>query len=206
MVEYANTQGLAMHDALRPATTDWARRILAAIDSCVQSRAAVDVSALAQTLARASSWNGCPHAADLLDAYASAPYRRIALADAGVHGYEALLILWPPAHATPIHDHDGLWGMEIMLDGVLEVEAFDLSLPAAPQLVSRGTSVIGIGDHLAFSQADYAHRCRNLSVHSPALSLHIYGGALDTYRSYHAQDQGRWHSTTHRATREPALV
>ncbi|MBE1161725.1 cysteine dioxygenase [Dyella acidiphila] len=195
-----------MHDALRPATTDWAQRILDTVDACLPKHAPVDVSALAKALATASTWAGCPQAADLLDATASTPYRRIALADPQAHGYEALLILWPPGHATPIHDHDGLWGMEIMLDGVLEVEAFDLSLQQDPQLVSRGVSVIGIGDHLAFSQADYAHRCRNLSANCAALSLHIYGGALDTYRSYHAQDEGQWASTTHHAVREPALI
>jgi predicted metal-dependent enzyme (double-stranded beta helix superfamily) len=195
-----------MHDALKPATAQWARRILDTIGTCLQENKSVDVPALARAIASAASWPGCPQAAALVDAAATTPYRRLALANNDEHGYEALLILWPPGHATPVHDHDGLWGMEIMLDGVLEVEAFDLSVQAHPHLVSRGVSVIGIGDHLAFSQADYAHRCRNLSSNLPALSLHIYGGALDTYRSYHPQEEGHWASTTHHAVREPALV
>ncbi|GFZ97198.1 cysteine dioxygenase family protein [Dyella caseinilytica] len=206
MVEYAITQGYPMHDALRPSTALWAQRLLDAIDACLQLHKRVDAQELAKVVAPASLWPGCPHVEDLIDATAATSYRRITLADSATLGYEALLIIWPPAHATPIHDHDGLWGMEIMLDGVLEVEAFDLSLQDHPHLVSRGTSVIGIGDHLAFSHADYAHRCRNLSSNRPAVSLHVYGGALDTYRSYHLQDEGRWASTTHQAVREPALV
>jgi predicted metal-dependent enzyme (double-stranded beta helix superfamily) len=195
-----------MHDALKPATADWAQRILGAVDACMHDDTSVDVQGLAQALASASKWPGCPHTEDLVDAASASSYRRIALADPATHGYEALLIIWPPSHATPVHDHDGLWGMEIMLDGVLEVEAFDLSLAEHPHLVSRGTSVIGIGDHLAFSDADYAHRCRNLSSHRAAVSLHIYGGALDSYRSYHPEEAGRWSSKTHQAVRESAPI
>jgi predicted metal-dependent enzyme (double-stranded beta helix superfamily) len=206
MVEYANTQGSPMHDALKPATAQWAQRILNTVDACVNAHGQVDVHRLAEQLASASTWEGCPHTEDVLDAAAPSSYRRIALTDHAARGYEALLIIWPPSHATPIHDHDGLWGMEIMLDGVLEVEAFDLSVQEHPHLVSRGVSVIGIGDHLAFSHADYAHRCRNLSSHRAAVSLHVYGGALDSYRSYHPDDEGRWSSSTHQTVREPALV
>ena len=206
MVEYANTQGYPMHDALRPSTALWAQRILSTVNACLEKHKHIDAQELAELIAQASSAPGCPHVEDLVDATSTVAYRRIALTDSAALGYEALLIIWPPGHATPIHDHDGLWGMEIMLDGVLEVEAFDLSLHDHPHLVSRGSSVIGIGDHLAFSHANYAHRCRNLSSNRPAVSLHIYGGALDTYRSYHLQDEGHWASTTHHAVREPALV
>jgi predicted metal-dependent enzyme (double-stranded beta helix superfamily) len=206
MVEYANTQGLSMHDALKPAVTRWAQRILDTVDACIRENAPVDAHRLAQVLASAASWQGCPHTEDVVDGAPASAYRRIALTDHAARGYEALLIIWPPGHATPVHDHDGLWGIEIMLDGVLEVEAFDLSLQEHPHLVSRGVSVIGIGDHLAFSHADYAHRCRNLSSHRAAVSLHVYGGALDSYRSYHAEEEGRWTSETHQTVREPALV
>ena len=134
----------------------------------------------------------------------SGRYRRIALHQ-GDSRYEALLIVWPPNHETPIHDHDGLWGMEIVLDGVLEVEAFDLSVQPSPALVSRGASVIGIGEQLAFSRADYAHRCRNLSAQRCTLSLHIYGGELNQYQSYHHDDAHGWHSQQHHTLREAAF-
>jgi predicted metal-dependent enzyme (double-stranded beta helix superfamily) len=195
-----------MHDALKTSAGDWTRRIVDTIDTCIDEDGQVHLPRLAQALATATSWRGCPRAEDFIAEGLAACYRRVVLADHQQNGYEALLILWPPRHATPIHDHDGLWGMEIMLDGVLEVEAFDLSLQDRPHLVSRDVSVIGIGDHLAFSEADYAHRCRNLSSNRAALSLHVYGGALDRYRSYHPEDEGRWSSKTHQTVREPARI
>lgn len=195
-----------MHDALKPSIVDWTQRVLATIETCIASDRSVDLQRLAHTLASASKWKGCPHAENVQVDASHAGYRRIPLIDHAARGYEALLILWPPGHATPIHDHDGLWGMEFVLDGVLEVEAFDLSLKTHPHLVSRETTVLGIGDHVAFSDADYAHRCRNLSSRNPTLSLHIYGGELNSYRSFHAEEEDRWVSRTHTAVRENALV
>jgi len=201
-----------MHDALlrnqateTQALTDWSSRVLVLINDYIDHHAIVDTQALAEALAAATTWPGCPHASDVTGD-GEATYLRIPLSNQHSRNYEGLLILWPPGHATPIHDHAGLWGLELVLDGALEVEAFSLSLQPSPQLVPRDQAMLGIGDHAAFSGADYAHRCRNLSAQKPALSLHIYGGALDAYRSFHQHDAGDWSSVEHRAQRELALV
>ncbi|MEW9570412.1 cysteine dioxygenase family protein [Rhodanobacter sp. Si-c] len=201
-----------MHDALlrnqadeTPTLTDWSNRVSALINDYIDRHAIVDVQSLAETLAAATGWPGCPHARDVAGDGVAA-YRRIPLSNHESRNYEALLILWPPGHATPIHDHAGLWGLELVLDGALEVEAFSLSLQPAPRLVPRDQAMLGIGDHAAFSGADYAHCCRNLSSQQPALSLHIYGGALDAYRSFHQQGSGDWTSVEHQVQRELALV
>ena len=133
-------------------------------------------------------------------------YRRVPLISATDAGYSALLIVWPPGHGTPIHDHEGLWGIELVLDGVIEVEAFSLALEPQLALVSKGATMLGVGDHAAFSDSDYAHRCRNLSVHRPALSLHIYGGELEGFRAFDRDAKGRWNGVEHRVRREAALT
>lgn len=201
-----------MHDALlhsqaagTRALTDWSDRVLALIDNHVDHHTSVDAQRLAGILATATHWPGCPRACEVAGDGA-ATYLRIPLSSREARNYEALLILWPPGHTTPIHDHAGLWGLELVLDGVLEVEAFSLTLQPSPRLAPRDCTVLGIGDHAAFSGTDYAHRCRNLSAQQPALSLHIYGGALDAYRSFHRQDAGDWTSVEHQAQRELALV
>ncbi|MBO9664659.1 cysteine dioxygenase family protein [Dokdonella sp.] len=124
---------------------------------------------------------------------ASAPerdrYRRHLLDGGGAHS--CLLIEWPAAHRTPIHDHAGLWGIELVLDGVLEVEEFALGGDLdQPTLTPTRTLMLGAGDAATFTGRRYAHRCRNLSVTRPALSLHVYGGALDRYRAFQADPRG----------------
>lgn len=193
-----------MHDALTSSIARWKQRLLITIDTFTGVKGNIDGSRLAKALADVSTWEGCPRADDLAEGRSAIAYRRFPLTLQTSRNYEALLILWPPDHATPIHDHDGLWGMEFVLDGVLEVEAFDLSLNQHPHLVSREASILGVGDFVTFSDADYAHRCKNLSSNRPALSLHIYGGELNTYRSFHEEDD-HWTVTQHQTVRDPAL-
>lgn len=193
-----------MYDALTTATAAWRVQVLATIDACIERHGSTDASGIAEALAQVAAWHGCPRAAELCCASPPA-YRRIPLGIGKAHGYEALLILWPPAYTTPIHDHGELWGMEFVLDGVLEVESFQLVAQPAMRLSPTHTQVAGVGDYVAFSNADYAHRCRNFSRNRSALSLHVYGGALNQYRSFHQQD-GQWSSTCHTTVREPSLA
>lgn len=191
-----------MYDALTTSIRAWNERVLAAIEACTGEQGQVDVGSIAATLSHATAWPGCPQAAMLSSTSGAPSYRRIPLGTGAAHSnHEALLIVWPPGYATPIHDHDGLWGMEFVLDGVLEVESFRL-LPQPPiHLEHDHSRIVGVGDHIAFSQADYAHRCRNLSRSRQALSLHVYGGELNRYRSF-AHDRGQWSSELHHAVRE----
>jgi hypothetical protein len=193
-----------MYDALTTPIHAWNKRILAAIEACLGKQGQVDVDSIAAVLSQVAAWPGCPRASTLSSASEAPSYRRIPIDTGNALNYEALLIVWPPEHATPIHDHDGLWGMEFVLDGVLEVESFQL-LPQPPIHLERTRcQLVGVGDHIAFSLADYAHRCRNLSRNRQALSLHVYGGELNRYRSF-AHKQGQWSCKLHHAVREKAV-
>lgn len=194
-----------MYDALTTAIHAWRVQVLATIDACIEQHGEHDASGIAEALAHVAAWPGCPQVADLSPTSAPATYRRVPLGTGKAHRYEALLILWPPGYATPIHDHDELWGMEFVLDGVLEVDSFQLTAQPSMQLTPMQTRVAGVGDYVAFSEADYAHRCRNFSRHRQALSLHVYGGELNQYRSFHQQD-GQWSSKCHTTVREPSLA
>lgn len=99
--------------------------------------------------------------------------------------FSAILIGWPPGFATPIHDHDGLWGIELVLCGTLHVDEFQLqdSAPKAVRALDLASDAAAI-----FTDAGYAHACSNPSPDTPALSLHIYGGPLDAYLVYPQPD------------------
>ena len=192
-----------MHDAKTGGTDVWTHRVLAAVARSLGEGGRGDTAALAGALAQSPRWEGCPTADGV--AAGAHRYRRLSLRQPqGPDDYAVLLIAWPPGHATPIHDHDGLWGIELVLDGVLQVESFAIAVAPSLQLVPRGTVPLGIGDHAAFSDRDYAHRCRNLSAQRPALTLHVYGGALKRYRAYDRDDAGRWDSAPQHAELELA--
>jgi predicted metal-dependent enzyme (double-stranded beta helix superfamily) len=154
---------------------DWKEKVLAAVESTLYGHDSAQPELLVHTLSAAPWWDGCPTAPDILDPSAPQSFLRIPLVPAHATSYSVLLIAWPAGHETPVHDHDGLWGIELVLDGALQVESFSLAIRDKPHLVSRGSTVLGLDDSATFSDADFAHRCRNLSARQAALSLHVYG-------------------------------
>lgn len=194
-----------MHDAIENGAAIWTHRVLAAVAGNIGDGSPQEVAQLARVLARTPWWEGCPVATDALPDGVASRYRRIPLRRPSTAGdYSVLLIAWPPDHVTPIHDHDGLWGIELVLDGVLQVESFAMAMAPSLHLAACGAVPLGIGDYARFSDRDYAHRCRNLSAQRPALSLHVYGGALERFRTFDQDDRGRWGSAAHCTELEPA--
>ena len=109
--------------------------------------------------------------------------------------YTGLIMVWPPGHVTPIHDHDGLWGIEWVLQGALSVDDYELvddgSGHSQPRFV--GTTLLEEGQSCAFlGTRGHAHRCSNLSARRPAITLHLYGGLLEMYRNYESTPDGRF--------------
>ncbi len=84
---------------------------------------------------------------------------------------------------TPIHDHDGLWGIELVIRGRLHVDEFLLE-DGTPN--KRRALDLNLSEAAVFDRPDYAHACSNPSQDTPALSLHVYGGTLEHYATYSA--------------------
>jgi predicted metal-dependent enzyme (double-stranded beta helix superfamily) len=128
-------------------------------------------------------------------------FERWLLARRSRPGVSVLVMAWPPGYTTPSHDHAGLWGIELSLYGALEVESWSRPSTAhAWQL--RGRDWLGPGDATWFdADVPYMHRCRNLSRHETALTLHIYGGDLEDYATYEpSASEPFWQSQPQRAS------
>lgn len=109
--------------------------------------------------------------------------------------YTGLIMVWPAAYATPIHDHAGLWGVEMVLQGSLSVEDYELVADEHGDMQPRfvGTTLLEERQSCAFlGAAGHAHRCANLSARRPAVTLHVYGGLLETYRNFDDTPSGRY--------------
>ena len=108
--------------------------------------------------------------------------------------YTGLIMVWPPGYSTPIHDHDGLWGIEWVLQGTLSVDDFEIIDDAGlPQPRFVGTTLLEEGQSCAFlGTRGHAHRCSNLSNRRAAITLHLYGGLLEMYRNYENIADGRF--------------
>ena len=164
---------------------DWSS-VLRSVTSGLSGDLAPDeVNTLRDQLTELVWTDGCPRAESFFGHSQPPRYRRQLIAAAADGGYTMLLIAWPPGYVTPLHDHAGLWGIELVLDGALQVEEFFSDGDAlAPTLQPQRALMLGSGDSAVFLDPAYVHRCRNMSLQQPALSLHVYGGVLDQYQSY----------------------
>ncbi|MGC1550024.1 MAG: cysteine dioxygenase family protein [Rhodanobacter sp.] len=127
-------------------------------------------------------------------------FERWVLARRNNPGVSVLVMAWPPGYATPSHDHAGLWGLELSLYGALEVESWTRPNDSTAWQ-AHGRDWLGPGDATWFdSDVTHMHRCRNLSRHETALTLHVYGGDLTDYFTYEqAEPSNQWQAQPKRA-------
>ena len=164
---------------------NWSRALREVTDGLYGEIKPKEVGELRDALTSLVWAEGCPRAASFFSNQEAPRYRRQLIAAAPDRAYTMLLIAWPPGYVTPLHDHAELWGIELVLDGALQVEEYFSDGDARqPALQQHRSLMLGSGDAAVFIDPAYVHRCRNLSAHQPALSLHVYGGMLDHYQSF----------------------
>ena len=123
------------------------------------------------------------------------------LAECRLPALRVLVRAWPPGERMPLLDHADRWGLELALHGALEWQSFRRD-PHNGELDAQGRSWLGPGDANWFERdAGLAHRCRNLSRHDTAYTLHVYGGELPDHRSGEpCEDVSAWLAQARRGT------
>ena len=163
--------------------SDWLQAVLQTIRrTSVQNSG--DLGALRDRLVSLAWHERAPRASAFQVIEADDRFRRHPLASFDSIGCSALLMYWPPGHATLPHDHGGLWGIEVVVDGTLAINEFVRNGDADASLSATTTHHLGVGDAALFESDRYIHRCRNLSNVHPTLTLHVYGGLLDAFNTF----------------------
>jgi len=110
------------------------------------------------------------------------------------HGYSIVAMTWGPGQATPLHDHNGLWCVEGVWHGELEITQYELRERDGERFRFLATGGIQAGPGSAGSLIpphEY-HTIRNPSSEAIAITLHIYKGPMDCCSKFHPVD-GDWH-------------
>ncbi len=160
-----------------------------------------DLASMARELSRTVYQNKQALVGDLADLRErNRGFERWLVAQRNKPDISVLVMAWPANYGTAIHDHNGLWGLEMALHGALEVESWDRD-PNGKNLRLTGRDWLGPGDVTWFDADDrHVHRCRNLSRHDTALTLHVYGGDLAQYFTYQeAGEAGQWTASQQRS-------
>lgn len=97
-------------------------------------------------------------------------------------GYTAVVMAWGPGQGTPLHDHAGIWCVEGVVEGEMDVAQFELVEEAAGGLcrfAERGRVHTGPGSAGALIPPFEYHTLANALTHETSVTLHIYGGEMD---------------------------
>ena len=109
-------------------------------------------------------------------------YARRELYQSEDHGYSVIAMTWGPGQGTQLHDHCGMWCVEGVWHGSLEIVQYDLEKQDSDRYRFRAVGSIQAGTGSAGSLIppfEY-HTIRNPSKDSPAVSVHIYKGRMRT--------------------------
>ena len=109
-------------------------------------------------------------------------------------GYTAVVMTWAPGQCTPLHDHGGLWCVEGVVDGTMEVTQFDLidQSDGSYAFVERGRVRAGVGSAGSLIPPVDYHILGNALPDRPSVTLHVYGGDLTKCHVFLPRADGRY--------------
>jgi 3-mercaptopropionate dioxygenase len=107
-------------------------------------------------------------------------YARRELYHSDEHGYCVVAMTWGPGQGTPIHDHCGMWCVEGVWSGALEVVQYERLADEGGlcQFQPVGSIQAGPGSAGSLIPPHEYHTIRNPSDDTVAVSLHIYSGNM----------------------------
>jgi predicted metal-dependent enzyme (double-stranded beta helix superfamily) len=112
--------------------------------------------------------------------------------------YTVVVMAWGPGQKTALHDHAGIWCVECVVDGQMEVTQYDLvagdgeAYRFAPQTrVSAGRGSAGC----LIPPFEY-HTLANASADRTSITLHVYGGDMDHCHVFEPAGDGTYRRVT----------
>jgi len=107
-------------------------------------------------------------------------------------GYSVVAMTWGPGQGTPVHDHSGVWCVEGVWQGQLEITQYQLREEDGDRVRFEpvGTQIAGVGSAGSLIPPHEYHAIRNPSADAVAISLHIYKQALTCCSMYQPEADG----------------
>jgi predicted metal-dependent enzyme (double-stranded beta helix superfamily) len=95
--------------------------------------------------------------------------------------YTAVVMTWGPGQGTALHDHAGMWCVECVVEGEMEVRQYDLvDQKGSTYRFEAQTSIDAVrGSAGCLIPPFEYHTLANRRSDASSITLHIYGGEMD---------------------------
>jgi predicted metal-dependent enzyme (double-stranded beta helix superfamily) len=109
-------------------------------------------------------------------------------------GTSVVAMTWAPGQGTPIHDHCGLWCVEGVWQGQLEITRYELEESDGDRFrfTRYETLTAGTGSAGSLLPPHEYHTIRNPAKDRIAISLHVYQKAMGTCATF-TPIEGDWY-------------
>lgn len=109
-------------------------------------------------------------------------------------GYTIVVMTWGPGQRTPIHDHSGMWCVEGVWGGSIDVQQYELTTQGEGVygFEPRNSYEAGVGSAGCLIPPYEYHSISNACSDIPAVSLHIYGGEMTCCSVFVKQPDGTY--------------
>ena len=121
-------------------------------------------------------------------------YARRELYRSPARGYSVVAMTWGPGQGTPLHDHSGLWCVEGVWDGELEITQYELLETEGDRCRFRaaGGMQAGPGSAGSLIPPHEYHTIGNTSPDALAVSVHVYQAPIEHCCKFERED-GQWY-------------
>ena len=95
-------------------------------------------------------------------------------------------MVWDKGQGTALHDHAGMWCVECVYRGEIDVVSYDRTDDESGELaqfVQETTIRAGVGDAGALIPPFEYHTIAN-ALETPAITIHVYGGEMTWCHAY----------------------
>jgi 3-mercaptopropionate dioxygenase len=108
--------------------------------------------------------------------------------------WTAVVMTWGPGQHTALHDHAGIWCVEGVIEGEMEVIRYDLSeeREGICFFVEKGHVRASIGSAGSLIPPYEYHVLGNAHPDRLAVTLHVYGGEMDHCSIFEPLGEGRF--------------
>jgi predicted metal-dependent enzyme (double-stranded beta helix superfamily) len=119
-------------------------------------------------------------------------------------GYSGVVMTWAPGQTTPIHDHAGIWCVEGVLQGEINVTRYKVERQTGELFLFAEQAFIraSFGSTGSLIPPDEYHVLAN-TTNSIAITLHVYGGEMDHCNIYTPRSDEWCERTRHTMTYDP---
>jgi len=167
-------------------------RLIAAVDHAVQHEHAHQIAATLRAALREAIADSRIQLPACVHHPIEDHYARRELYRSPVHGYSIVAMSWGPGQGTPLHDHSGLWCVEGVWLGQLEITQYQLLERDGERFRFRAEpAVLGdCGSAGSLIPPHEYHTIRNTSDDDLAISVHVYQGEMTRLSTFEPEANG----------------